>query len=201
MGRSRSHLAAATAAVTNRFVTSVDMKVGAYSLANSGAMPTEGARHVTVAVTAVGTADTMGTIVVAGKDLANNSISETLTPIAGQTVTGTKWFASVASVTGAGWAIDAVEGTKDTVIVGCGAAVIAVEGSGTLQAVAVNTTANGAITLADAGGTIAVLKASITEGLYVFDVDFSGFLQVTLAAASDATIIHTGSRPTSYAMA
>lgn len=202
MGHSRSHLAIATAAVANRFVTSVDMKVGAYALANGGAMPTEGARHVTLVRTVTDTADTPGTVTVAGKDLTGAAISEVLVPGAtGVTVAGTKWFASVTSVTGAGWVIDGVEATKDTIVVGCGAQVIAVEGSGTLHSVSVNTTANGAITLADAAGTIAVLKASVAEGNYVYDVDFSGYLQVTLAAASDVTVIHDGSRPTSYALA
>lgn len=201
MGNTYTHLAAATAAVTDRFVTSVDMKVGAYTLANAGAMPTAGARHVTVIRTAVDTADTGGTIVVVGKNLSGETITETLTVGAhGATVAGTKWFASIASVTGAGWVIDAAEGSKDTIVVGCGAEQILVEGGGHLEAVVVNTTAAGAITVADSRGTIAILKASIAEGIYELDVDFAGYLSVSLAAASDVTVLHTPSLPTSYAM-
>jgi hypothetical protein len=201
MGFTRTHLAIATAAVTNQFVTSVDMKIGSpYTLANAGAMPTDGARHVTCTRTVVATADTPGTLTIVGKDLTGNTITESLTVGAHSVlVTGTKWFASVTSVTGVGWVIDQVEGTKDTIVVGCTAAAIAVEGSGTLHSISVNTTANGAVTIADAGGTIAILKASIAEGNYIYDVAFSGYLSITAAAASDLTIIHTGSLPSIYA--
>lgn len=201
MGFPRSHLAAANTAVTNRFVTSTAMKVGAFTLANAGAMPTEGARHVTVTHTAGDTADTLGTITVTGKNLAGETISETITPLSGTVATGTKWFATVSSVTGAGWVVDGAEGTADTIIVGCGSAIIVAEGAGTVHAVAVNTTAAGSITIADANGTIAVLKSNIAEGLYVLDADFTGYLAMTLAAASDVTVLHSGSRPASYAMA
>ncbi len=202
MGYPWTHLGAATVAVADQFVVSVDMKVGAYTLANAGAMPTAGARHVTVTHTAGDTVDTLGTITVTGRALSGQSISETIMPVANSTVTGTKWFASVNAPTGAGWVIDAAEGTKDTITVGCGADVIVAEGQGTLHAVVVNTTAAGTITLADAGGTIAVIVASITEGLQgPYETAFSGFLSVTLAAASDITVIHSGSMPQTYAMA
>jgi hypothetical protein len=49
-------------------------------------------------------------------------------------------------------------------------------------------------------GTIAVLAASVLEGLYEFDVNYSGFLRVEPAAASDITVIHSGSQPSAYAM-
>jgi hypothetical protein len=200
MGNARMHLAAATAAATNRFVVSANMKVGAYALANAGAQPTEGARHVTVTHTQVGgVTDTLGTITVVGKDLAGNTITESITPLDGTIATGVKWFASVISVTGVGWVVDT---TADTIVVGCTAAAIAVEGSGVLHGVAVNTTAAGAVTIADQAGTIAVLKASIAEGLYLFDVAFSGYLSITAAAASDLTVLHSGAGlPTSYALA
>lgn len=101
------------------YVASVDMKVGAYTLAKTA--PDVGARNVTVTQTAVDTEDTNGTIVVVGKDLAGNTITETLTPDAGKTVAGTKAFAEITSITGVGWAVDAVEGKADKITVGFGA--------------------------------------------------------------------------------
>jgi len=101
------------------FVVSADMKVGAYTLAHTA--PDVGARNVTVTQTAVGTEDTNGTIVVVGTDLGGNAITETLTPNAGATVAGTKCFKTITSITGAGWVIDGVEATEDTVTVGFGA--------------------------------------------------------------------------------
>lgn len=201
MAYSRTHLTAATSAVTNQFVTSTNMIVGAYALANAGAMPSAGARHVTLVRTVAGNADTPGTIVVVGKDLNGDTITETLIPGAtGVTVTGALWFASITSVTGVGWVIDPGTTTNDTIIVGCAAGVAAVHGTGTLWAVVVNATAAGAITLSDSAGTIAVLKASIAEGTYIWNVAFSGFLGVALAASSDVTVVHSGSLPSAYAM-
>ena len=101
------------------FVASVDMKVGAYTLAHTA--PDVGARNVTVTQTATGTEDTNGTIVVVGKDLAGNEITETLTPNAGATVAGAKAFASITSITGVGWVIDGSEGNEDKITVGFGA--------------------------------------------------------------------------------
>lgn len=101
------------------FVANVDMKVGAYTLAHTA--PDCGARNVTVTQTATDTEDTNGTIVVVGKDLAGNAITETLTPNAGATVAGAKCFATITSITGVAWAVDGVEGTKDKVKLGFGA--------------------------------------------------------------------------------
>lgn len=98
------------------FVTSVAMKVGAYTLAHTA--PDVGARNVTVTQTAVDTEDTNGTVVVAGTDLAGNAITETLTPNAGETVAGAKCFATITSITGAGWV---TSGGNDTITVGFGA--------------------------------------------------------------------------------
>jgi hypothetical protein len=109
---------AATADV-DYFVVSVDMKVGAYTLANT-VMPGNCARNVTVTQTAVGTEDTNGTVVVVGTDLAGNAITETLTPNDGATVAGTKAFRTLTSITGAGWAVDGAEKTNDKVTVGFG---------------------------------------------------------------------------------
>jgi hypothetical protein len=196
-GRMSTRLAAATAAVTDRFVASANMKVGTYTIANATpAVP--GARKVTVTHTAVTGNDTLGTLAVVGKDLLGNTITETITPLAGTIATGNLWFASVTSVTGAGWVINT---GNDTIVVGHTAAAILAEGGGSLAAIAINTTAAGAITIADSTGTLAVLAASIAVGLYEYEIPFSGYLSVTLAAASDVTVIHTGSVPTVYALA
>src|SRR5512147_2416366 len=96
---------APAAAVANRFVTVVNMKVGAYMIANGG-LPGDGSAHnVTVAQTAVGAEDTNGMITVIGTDLRGHLISEVIVPNAGETVQGTKAFARVISVVGAGWVI------------------------------------------------------------------------------------------------
>ena len=97
------------------YVASVDMKVGAYTLAHTA--PDVGARNVTVTQTAVDAEDTNGTIVIVGTDLAGNVITETLTPNAGATVAGAKCFATITSITGVGWVTD---GGKDKVTLGFG---------------------------------------------------------------------------------
>ena len=102
----------------DKVVVSVDMKVGAYTIAAQPDVP----RNITVTSTAVGTADTMGTITVVGTDVDNQPLTEVITPVSGSLVAGLKAFKTVVSVTGAGWVIDAVEGTKDTIIVGIGTA-------------------------------------------------------------------------------
>lgn len=67
-------------------------------------------------------------------------------------------------------------------------------GAGTLHAVIVGETAAGAITIYDntaASGTIiGVLKASIAEGDYLFDADFSVGLTIVTAAASKLTVTY-----------
>lgn len=98
------------------FVASADMKVGAYTLAHTA--PDCGARNVTVTQTAVDAEDTNGTIVIVGTDLAGNAITETLTPNDGATVAGAKCFATITSITGAGWVTG---GGKDKVTLGFGA--------------------------------------------------------------------------------
>ena len=61
---------------------------------------------------------------------------------------------------------------------------------GILHSIVVNTTAAGTITVSDQNGTICVLKASIAEGTYLYDVAFVGYLKVVTAAASDITIAY-----------
>lgn len=196
MGFPWSNLSAAPVASANGYVVSTDMKVGAYTLA-AGA-PTSGARHVTCTRTVVGGADTAGTIVVVGTDLSGQEITETLTPGAnGILVTGTKFFASITSITGVGW----VTATgNDTIVVGWDAVCAVRTGSGTLHSIVVNTTAAGIITVADQRGTIAVLPANVAVGSYEYDVEYSGYLRVEPAAASNVTVVATPSVPTTYAM-
>jgi len=100
---------------TNRYVTSTNMKVGAYTLANTA--PDVGARNVTVTHTTVVTTDTLGTIDVVGTDLSGAVLTETITPSADATVQGVKCFKTITSITGVGWSI---VGTNDTLVVGMG---------------------------------------------------------------------------------
>jgi len=109
-------LGAPVVADDDRITVSVDMKVGSYTLAAQPDVP----RNITVTVTAGGTVDTMGTITVTGTNAIGQVISEVITPVAGSAVAGLKAFKTVTSVVGAGWVIDAVEGTKDTIKVGVG---------------------------------------------------------------------------------
>lgn len=178
---------AVPAAVTNRFVVSVNMANGPYTLANT-TQPTAGARKVTVATTAATGADTQGTILVTGTNLAGQVMTETLVPVSGSTVTGAKLFKTVTSVVQSGWSI---VGGNDTIIVGCDAVPFVVDGYGQVHTVVVAATAAGTITLADATGTLLVLKASIVENSYLLDLNVNSFLSVVLGAASDVTIVTT----------
>lgn len=101
---------------TDKIVVSADMKVGTYTIAAQPDVP----RNLTLTHTAGGTADTLGTVTVLGTNIDDEVISEVFTPVSGTKVVGTKAFKTVTSATGAGWAIDAVEGTKDTIIIGVG---------------------------------------------------------------------------------
>jgi hypothetical protein len=92
------------------------MKLGAYTLLHTA--PDVGARNVTIKRTNAGTADTFGTVVIAGTDLAGNAISEILTPTAsGTEYATTRAFKTVTSVTSVGWTI---ADAADTFIVGMG---------------------------------------------------------------------------------
>ena len=198
MSNTYTNIAATTAAVANRFVTTTDMKVGAYTVANASPVWAGGCL-VTVTHTQVGgVTDTLGTIDVVGKDLAGQTITETITPLDGTVATGTKIFRSITSVTGVGWVIDT---GNDTLVVGCAAGSLAVGSGGILHAIVVNTTAAAAVTISDKRGTIATLKASIAEGTYIYDVAFSGFLKVATTSTNDVTAIHTDSQPLVYASA
>jgi len=101
--------------VANRIVTSANMKVGTYTIANQPKAPA--ILSVTIS-TGGGVADTMGTLDFVGTDIDGNAISETVTPIAASTVYTTNAYKTVTSITGAGWVIDASPATADTIVVG-----------------------------------------------------------------------------------
>lgn len=195
-----TNIAATTAAVTNRLVTSTNMKVGGYTVANASAV-WQGGFLVTVTTTAGDTADTQGTVAFVGKDLHGIAVSETLTPVAGSTVTGTKVFKSVTTITGAGWVIDGSEATNDTIVCGVAAGSYVAWGGGYFHAININTTAAATVVISDAAGTIATLASNIAVGEYVFDLPWAGFLKVATTSTNDVTVIHTPGVPTSYAMA
>ena len=187
-------LSASTAAVANRYVTSTNMKVGAYTIANASPVWQGGAFiTVTHATVAAGT-DTLGTITIVGVDLAGNVRSEVITPIADSVATGTIPFRSVTSATGAGWVI---AGGNDTVTIGVAASCIACGTDGTLYSITVNTTAAATVVLSDSTRTIATLKSSIAEGTYTFGAgaDFKGYLKVATTSTNDVTVVHSYTRP------
>lgn len=192
-----SHFAAANAASADRFLNSVAMANGAYTL-DETTIGVDGARQVTLTHASGDTADTLGTVTIVGKDLAGQTITEVLTPEADATVTSTKWYRTLTSATQAGWVIDGAEGTADTITIGHGDPIMVLEGAGRLESVIVGTTSAGTITIADNTGTIAVLKANIVEGAVPFGIDVTD-LTIDLAGASDVTIVHSPSLPGSFA--
>jgi hypothetical protein len=187
-------IAATTAAVTNRFVVSANMKVGAYTIANASPVWAGGCFVTCAHVTVTGT-DTLGTVALVGTDLAGNVISETLTPVADSTVTSTKIYRTVTSLTGAGWVINT---GNDTIQFGCAAGSIVCGTSGTLYAIVVNTTAAATVVVSDSVKTIATLKASIAEGHYLYGgvgCDFVGYLKVATTSTNDITVIASPTAP------
>ena len=204
MGYGRTNLSGAqpAAAAVNRFVLSTNMVVGTYGAPANAAMPEANtARLVTITRTFAGAADVPGTITVTGTNLAGQTITEILTPSAvdATLVTGTKWFQTVTSVFGTGTPPWSIVAGNDTITVGCAANAIIAEGSGVLHGIQINTTAAGAITVSDANGTIAVLPAAVAEGtFYEWDLNWSGWLRIVMVAASNITVMHSGTMPTSY---
>jgi hypothetical protein len=193
-----TNISAATAAVTNRLVTSVNMKVGAYTIANSGVATWSAGFLVTVTHTAVGAVDTLGTIAIVGKDMAGATQTETITPSNGVTVTGTKIFRSVTSATGAGWVI--AEG-NDTIVIGNAAGAYLIDGSGAIEAVVLNNSVAASIAIATARGTLATIVASAAAGTkFEYEAIVEGYLKVTTTSTNDLTVIHSASLPTTYAM-
>ncbi len=198
-----TNLAASTAAVANRFVTSTNMKNGTYALANT-TPAWQGGAFVTVTHTVVGgVADTLGTITVAGLDLAGLPQTDVITPASGTVATGVVPFRTITSITGAGWTRDAGAGSEDTITVGVAAGAIVCGTGGSLGGIAVNATAAATVVISDAARTIATLKSSIAEGTYLNvsgGIDFVGYLKVALTSTNDVTVFHSATWPTSYAM-
>jgi len=190
-------IAATTAAVANRFVTTTNMIVGAYTIANASPV-WQGGCLVTITHTSVTGTDTLGTITIVGTGVDNQPLSETITPLADAVATSTKAFRTVTSATGAGWVINT---GNDTLVIGCAAGSIAAVGSGVLYGIVVNTTAAAAITVSDSKRTIATLASSIANGHYLYGpgVEFAGFLRVATTSTNDITVIHSGSLPASIA--
>lgn len=193
-----TNIAATTAAVADRIVASANMKVGTYTVANASPVWAGGALITVTHAQVGGVTDTLGTIAVVGKDLHGNAISETITPLDGTVATGTKVFRSVTSVTGAGWVIDT---GNDTITVGVAAGSYVAVGGGLFKSIVVNATAAATVVVSDASGTIATLAASIANGVYEFEVPWSGFLKVATTSTNDVTLIHSPGVPNSYALA
>ena len=191
-------IAATTAAVTNRFVTSTNMIVGAYTLANTTPVWQGGCLVTLTHTTVAAGTETLGTVALVGVGIDGQTQSETLTPVADSTVTSVYIYRSVTSLTGAGWVI---AGGNDTIVAGVAAGAYLVRGQGQLFAVVVNTTAAAAITLSDSKRTIATLKASIAEGHYLYGtgLDFTGYLKVATTSTNDITVLHSASLPASIA--
>lgn len=193
-----SRIAATTAAVANRFVTTTNMVVGTYTIANASPV-WDGGCFVTITHTSVTGTDTLGTITIVGTGLDGQALSEVITPVADSVATGTKAFRTVTSATGAGWVINT---GNDTIVIGCAAGSIAAFGSGVLYGIVVNTTAAAAVTVSDSKRTIATLAASIANGHYLYGpgVEFAGYLKVATTNTNDITVIHSGTLPTSIAL-
>ena len=97
---------------TDAIVASVAMQVGAYTLADQPEKPA----RISVTHTTVGSADTLGTIVIVG-EVNGVADTETITPVADSTVYGDKYFDidGITSITGADWITD---GDDDLIEVG-----------------------------------------------------------------------------------
>jgi hypothetical protein len=198
MAYTYTNIAATTAAVTNRFVTSTNMKVGTYTVANPSPV-WQGGCLVTITHTTVATGtDTLGTITVVGTDINGAAQSEVMTPVADSTATSTKVFRTVTTVTGAGWVI---AGGNDTLVVGCAAGSFCIGSQGTLHGIVLNNSVGATIVLSDSQRTIATIPASQAAGtLYLYDVDVSGYLKVATTSTNDVTVMHTSTQPSSYAL-
>ena len=192
-------ISATTAAVTNRFVTSTNMKVGAYTLANT-TPAWQGGCFVTFTHTTVVTTDTLGTVDLVGIGLDGKAQSETLTPVADSTVTSTKIYRTITSLTGVGWVI---AGSNDTIVAGVAAGSIVCASQGKLFALHVNTTAAATVVLSDSARTIATLASSIANGTYLNTpdgIDFAGYLKVATTSTNDITVVHSATLPASYTL-
>ena len=180
---------------TDHYCASQNLKVGDLTL-TATLTPGNGARIVTCTRAVDQAADTPGTLLVTGKNLASQTITETLIPGAnGILVSGSKLFASVSKVTAAGWEI---AGNNDTIIVGMGAEHFVSESAGTLKGILITVAAASAINVTDGAETIMILPASMAIGYYEFDVAY-GSLRVEPQGATTISVIHSPSLPTTYA--
>lgn len=59
-----------------------------------------------------------------------------------------------------------------------------------LEQIVIGETAAGAITIQDGGSTVAVLKSSIAEGTYRFQISIKKSLTIVTAAASKLTVAY-----------
>ena len=88
----------------DHFVANTDMKNGEYTLAET---EPDVPRNVRVEVTKETANDTMGELLVKGKDILGNEIQEVIEPNNGDTSSGVKEgdlaFAGIESITGSGW--------------------------------------------------------------------------------------------------
>ena len=198
MGLTFTNTAATTAAVTNRFVTSTNMIVGAYSIANASPVWAGGCL-ITATITGVTGNDTPGTLTVVGTDLNGTAQTEVITLVAGGAATGSRIFRTVTSATGAGWVINT---GNDTIVVGCTAGNIVCGTGGSLGGVLVNNVVAATIVISDAARTIMTIPASQAAGTYynLNGIDYSGFLKVATTSTNDVTVFHTSTVPT-YATA
>lgn len=199
MGMTFTNTAASTAAVTNRFVVSVNMANGAYTVANPS--PTwSGGCLVTATITGVTGNDTAGTLTIVGTGVNGQPLTEVLTLTAGTGGTSTKVFRTVTSLTQAGWVIN---GGNDTIVVGCAAGNVVCGSSGQIGGVLVNNSVAAAVTISDASRTLITIPASQAAGTYYpfnAGIDFAGRLVVSTTSTNDVTVFHTGTLPDSMAL-
>lgn len=106
------------AADDDRFLVSVAMQATPYALDATTLPSGESPRCVQATHTAVGTADTLGNLVIDGTDASGTVIQETLALVSGGTAYGIKEFQTVTGLRTATWVVDGVEGTPDTIKVG-----------------------------------------------------------------------------------
>lgn len=113
-------LGAPDLAVDDHFLNSVAMQATAYTLDETEQLADNPPRNVTITHTSGDTADTLGDAVVTGTNVNDKTITETITILEDDVAVGTKAFKTVTSVVTAGWELDAVEETADTIEVGFG---------------------------------------------------------------------------------
>ena len=201
MGHDWTNVTGAVAGDADGYKTSVNMANGAYALDLTA--PTFGARHVTLVRTrdgAGGTEDTPGTVTLVGIG-PNGPQTEIMIPGAhGVTVTSKYFYKSLTSATQAAWVVDAGL-TADTIVIGWDNVNVVAVGQGTLHAVTINVAGASAIYVGDSRGKIATIPANQAAGShFLYDINYSGYLEIVpAAAASDITVAHSGSLPTTYA--